>query len=400
MFNLTVKTLNNIIFEKTITLKFSTLFLLSLLLFSCIENNKSDTIFHSTNVKSAENSYATGFSLNNYDGWDVLEIYSPWPNSQKNYHYLLKHKFDTINKLLPVFEYDGIIEIPVEKIIVTSTTHIPALELLGTENTLIGFPGTQYVSSEKTRLRIDNGEVRELGNNETINTEIVLDLKPDILVGYGIGNQNKALETINNSGTSVLYNGDWVEASPLGKAEWIKFFGILYDKKKEADSIFDIIETNYMAAKTLAQNVKKRPKVLCGAMHNNVWYLPQGTSPEAQILKDANVNYLWGDTKGKGSLALNFESIFEKAQNASLWFSPSYYNSYEELMLASTHYSQFNAFKNKSIYSFANTKGATGGVLYYELGTARPDLILKDIIKISHPTLLQEYNTYFFKPLQ
>ena len=239
-----------------------------------------------------------------------------------------------------------------------------------------------------------------MGNNETINTEIVLDLKPDILVGYGIGNQNKALETINNSGTSVLYNGDWVEASPLGKAEWIKFFGILYDKKKEADSIFDIIETNYMAAKTLAQNVKKRPKVLCGAMHNNVWYLPQGTSPEAQILKDANVNYLWGDTKGKGSLALNFESIFEKAQNASLWFSPSYYNSYEELMLASTHYSQFNAFKNKSIYSFANTKGATGGVLYYELGTARPDLVLKDIIKISHPTLLQEYNTYFFKPLQ
>ena len=100
---------------------------------------------------------------------------------------------------------------------------------------MIGFPGTQYVSSEKTRLRIDNGEVRELGNNETINTEIVLDLKPDILVGYGIGNQNKALETINNSGTSVLYNGDWVEASPLGKAEWIKFFGILYDKKKEAD---------------------------------------------------------------------------------------------------------------------------------------------------------------------
>ena len=232
MFNLTVKTLNNIIFEKTITLKFSTLFLLSLLLFSCIENNKSDTIFDSTNVKSAENSYATGFSLNNYDGWDVLEIYSPWPNSQKNYHYLLKHKFDTINKLLPVFEYDGIIEIPVEKIIVTSTTHIPALELLGTENTLIGFPGTQYVSSEKTRLRIDNGEVRELGNNETINTEIVLDLKPDILVGYGIGNQNKALETIITLGLQFYTMEIGLRHRPLVKQNGLNFLVSYTIKKK------------------------------------------------------------------------------------------------------------------------------------------------------------------------
>jgi iron complex transport system substrate-binding protein len=395
-----VKTLNNIIFGKTIILKFSLFFILSFFLFSCVENKKSNTITEPTSVKLKDNKYATGFSLNNINGFDVLEISHPWPNSKKNYQYLLKHKSDTINQLLSIFEYDGIIEVPIEKIIVTSTTHIPALELLGMENTLIGFPGTHYVSSEKTRLRIDKGEVRELGNNETINTEITLDLKPDILVAYGIGEQNKALETIHNSGTSVLYNGDWVEASPLGKAEWIKFFGILYDKTKEADSIFDIIETNYMAAKTLAQNIKNQPKVLCGAMHNNVWYLPQGTSSEAQILKDANVNYLWSDTKGKGSLALNFESVFEKAQDAALWLSPSYYGTYEELTSASTHYSQFNAFKNKSIYSFANTTGPSGGVLYYELGTARPDLVLKDIIKISHPTLLTEYTTYFFKPLQ
>ena len=135
-------------------------------------------------------------------------------------------------------------------------------------------------------------------------------------------------------------------------------------------------------------------------MYKDVWYLPSGTSTEAQILKDANVNYLWEETTEQGSLALNFETVFTKAQKAELWISPSYYTSYEALEKANTHYTKFNAFKNKNIYSFSNTTGATGGITYYELGIARPDLVLKDIIKICHPELLEDYKTTFFKPLQ
>lgn len=135
-------------------------------------------------------------------------------------------------------------------------------------------------------------------------------------------------------------------------------------------------------------------------MHKDVWYLPNGTSPEAQILKDANVNYLWSETSGTGSLALSFEAVFDKAKDADLWLSPSYYNSLNALEKANQHYTKFDAFTNKNIYSFANTTGKTGGVLYYELGTARPDLVLKDVIKICHPELLQNYTPYFFKALK
>ena len=135
-------------------------------------------------------------------------------------------------------------------------------------------------------------------------------------------------------------------------------------------------------------------------MHKDVWYLPNGSSPEAQLLKDANVNYLWKDTSGNGSLALSFEAVFEKAKDADLWLSPSYYSSLEQLESANTLYTNFKAFKNKAIYSFTNTTGKTGGVLYYELGTARPDLILKDLIKVSHPKLLEDYTPFFFKPLE
>lgn len=366
---------------------------------SCKEEKGLQLISH-PGIENTQNTYAEGFKIVNYSTHKILEINNPWPKAEKTYRYLLLSKEQATSKLFNKEEYDGILTIPIENIVVTSTTHIPALELLGVENTLVGFPGANYVSSEKTRARIDNGDIRELGKNEGINTEVLLDLNPNALIGYGVSSSNKTLETIKNSGIPVIYNGDWVEKSPLAKAEWIKFFGALYNKEKEADSIFNTIKTNYEQAKSLAAKVIKQPSILCGAMHKDVWYLPNGTSPEAQILKDANVNYLWSETSGKGSLALSFESVYDKAKDADIWLSPSYYSSFNALEESNEHYINFEAFRNKAIYTFANTTGKTGGVLYYELGTARPDLVLKDIIKICHPELLKDYQPYFFKPLQ
>ncbi|QCE42234.1 ABC transporter substrate-binding protein [Psychroserpens sp. NJDZ02] len=344
--------------------------------------------------------YAEGFSISTVSDFKVLKINNPWPNAEKTYRYVLISKEEAAKRSFMKGEYDGIIITPVKRIVVTSTTHIPALELLNEEETLIGFPGTDYVSSEKTRQRIDNGSVRELGKNEGLNTEVLLSLNPDVVIGFGVDGTSKSLNTINKARIPVIYNGDWVEKSPLAKAEWIKFFGALYNKTTQADSIFKTIETDYKAAQKLAQTVSKRPTVISGAMHKDVWYLPNGTSTEAQFLKDANVDYLYADTEGTGSLALSFETVFEKAKSADLWLSPSYYPTMDALKQANTHYTQFDAFKNNAIYTFSNTTGKTGGVLYYEIGLARPDLVLKDIIKICHPELLPEYTPYFFKPLK
>ncbi|MCK0178248.1 ABC transporter substrate-binding protein [Flavobacteriaceae bacterium S0862] len=379
--------------------KFSLLLLFLTLVLNC-KNDVSKQANSITTGQESDLKYATGFSITNYNNYKVLEINSPWPKSKKNYSYLLLTKEQAMVSTFNKEEYDGIVTIPIEEIVVTSTTHIPALELLSVEQTLVGFPGTDYVSSEKTIKRIANNQVRELGKNGDINTEVLLELKPNAVIGYGVSSSNKTLETINKLGVPVIYNGDWVETSALAKAEWIKFFGVLYNKEKEADSIFNEIEANYLEAKKLAAQATKQPTVLSGALHKDVWYLPSGTSPEAQFLKDANVNYLWSDTNQKGSLALSFESVFEKGHNAQIWLSPSYYRSLNDLEKASQHYVKFSAFKNKQVYSFANTTGASGGVLYYELGTARPDLVLKDIIKICHPNLLPNYQTYFFKPLK
>ena len=332
--------------------------------------------------------YAKGFSMTDYKSHKILEINNPWPDAEKTYKYVLITKENAAKTSFMQDEFDGIIFNPIEKMVVTSTTHIPALELLDVEQTLIGFPGTEYVSSEKTRKRIENGLIRELGKNEGINTEILLELKPDVVVGFGIDGNNRSLGIIKKSGIPVIYNGDWVESSPLAKAEWIKFFGALYNKEKEADSIFKRIENDYLEAQKLAKNIKNKPTVLSGAMHNDIWFLPNGTSTEAQLLKDANVNYLWQESEGTGSLQLNFESVFTKAKDADIWLSPSNYNSLESLKNGSSQHAMFKAFQNKNVYSFTNTTGASGGVLYYELGMTRPDLVLKDIIKISHPELI------------
>lgn len=347
-----------------------------------------------------QNNYAEGFSVEKNDTFDILHIKNPWPKSEKSYKYALISKENASKITLNKEDFDGILTTPIQKIVVTSTTHIPALELLGVEQTLIGFPGTDYISSEKTRKRIDNGNIRELGKNEGINTEVLLELRPDVVVAFGVDGTNKSMEIIEKAGIPVIYNGDWVEKSPLAKAEWIKFFGALYDKDTEAETIFNHIKTDYLEAKKIASKATSKPTVLCGAMYKDVWYLPNGTSPEALFLKDANTNYLWSETTETGSLALSFEAVFEKGKTAELWLSPSYYKSYEDLEKSNSHYTKFDAFQNKKIYTFSNTTGKTGGVTYYELGMSRPDLVLKDMIKICHPELLTDYEPTFFKPLE
>jgi iron complex transport system substrate-binding protein len=293
-----------------------------------------------------------------------------------------------------------IIPIPLKSIVVTSTTHIPALELLGVENTLIGFPNTDYISSEKTRKRIDTGKVREVGTNESLNTEVLIDMKPDAIVSFGLNNSNPTLDNLQKSGLKVLLNGDWTEQSPLGKAEWIKFFGALYGLDSKADAIFAKIEKEYKATLGLAKKATSKPIVLSGAMYQEQWYVPQGESWAALFLKDAQSQYLWADTKGTGSLSVPFEVILEKAQNADFWIAPGDFPSLKEMSDSNPHYSQFAPFKNKKVYSYSLNKGEKGGIVYFELASSRPDLVLKDFIKIVHPELLPNHKLYFFQKLE
>ena len=340
--------------------------------------------------------YAKGFNIINENGIKKLIIKSAYQNSNKNFEYQIIKKTPNTS----VTYKDGVIEVPVKKIVVTSTTHIPMLELLNEETAIVGFPYSKFVSSEKTRALIDAGKITEVGKETSLNTEILLDLQPELVVGYSVSSADKSLTTIQKAGINVIYNGDWLEETPLGRAEWIKFFGVLFDKEKQADSIFKVIESNYLDAKKIALKADKKPTILSGAiMNKDIWILPGGKSFVATFFKDANFNYLWKDTKGKGSLSLSFESVFDKGQNANLWLAPAHYTSKEQLIKSNPLYVEFDAFKNDNIYTPTSIKGKTGGIIYYELAPTRPDLVLKDLIKIAQPELLKEYEFTFYKKL-
>lgn len=341
--------------------------------------------------------YAKGFSLKDYGDYTILKVTRPWPNAKEGFTYVLAEEDATIPEDL---SYDEKITLPIQKMVVTSTTHIPSLESLGETNTLVGFPNLDYISSEATRNRIKQGKIKELGENESINTEILLDLQPDVVIGFAVKSGNKAMNTIQKSGIPVIYNGDWVETDPLGKAEWIKFFGALYDKQAEADSIFNHIEIEYNSAKKIAAKATDKPSVLAGSMYKDVWYLPYGDSWQSKFIADAHGNYLYSDSEGSGSISAAFESVLNKGQQADFWIAPGSFTSYDGLLDASQHYKEFTAFQNRKIYSYAGVTGETGGVLYYELAPNRPDLVLKDLIHIFHPDLLPDYQNTFFKSLE
>jgi iron complex transport system substrate-binding protein len=164
--------------------------------------------------------------------------------------------------------------------------------------------------------------------------------------------------------------------------------------------LFDSIEKEYNSVLELAKKTKSQPTIFAGAIYEDQWFLPQGDSWAAYFLKEANGNYLWKDSKGTGSLALSFESVLEKAQNADFWIGPGQFTSIQEILDKNPNYIHFKAVKNKNVYSFSTKKGTTGGVIYYELAQNRPDLVLKDIVKILHPEVLSEHELFFFEKLK
>lgn len=360
-------------------------------------NCKKENTVASVKIPKNEITYAKGFSILNHDGYSIVKVSNPWPKADKTYTYILKEKNgivpDSLKKFLTI-------NVPIKNIVVTSTTHIPSLEMLGVEKTLVGFPNLNYISSEKVRALIDAKKVKELGSNQSLNTEVLIDLQPEVIIGYGIDNSNPTLDNLEKNGLKVLLNGDWNEQTPLGKAEWIKFFGALYGKQAKANEIFSKIEKDYLKTLEIAKKATTNPTILAGDMFEDKWYLPQGTSWGCQLLKEAKGNYLWAETNGTGSLSLSFETVLEKAKDADLWITSGQFSSLKEMIDANPHYAQFKAFQNKNVYSFAGRKGKTEGVLYYELAPNRPDIVLKDIVKILHPELLVGYKPFFFEKLK
>ncbi len=368
-----------------------------LILISFIQCKKNEKSEASKPIDANNNiEYSKSLAIYKYAGFSIVKVTNPWPEAHKDFTYILKEK----NGIVPdsLKQYISI-PVPLQSVVVTSTTNIPFLEMLGVEKSLVGFPNTDYISSEKTRQLINKGAVKNIGQNEKLNIEKLIALSPNLIVTFGIDNNNVAIDNLQKSGLKVMIQADWMEQTPLGKAEWIKLYGALFGKEKEAKSIFDTIAKNYNEALELLKNKEANATVLYGSMYQDQWYVAKSNSWAAQFIKDAKANYLWSHEVGSGSLSLSFEKVLEKGKKANFWIATSTAKTMTEFEKSNIHYSQFDALKSKNVYTFESKTGATGGVIYYELAPSRPDLILKDYIKIFHPELLPDYHFTFAKKL-
>lgn len=340
--------------------------------------------------------YAKGFKVSKVGSSKLVEVTYPHKGATSGYKYLLVKKGTAV----PKHEADvKVIMIPIERIVCTSTTHIPLLDYLNISDKLVGFPTTDYISSEKTRKLVDAGKVEELGAEKGMNLEKLAVLKPEAVMSYTMTADLGQLKKVQELGIPVLLNAEYLEEHPLGRAEWIKFMALFFEKEKEADAVFSMIEKNYLDTKKLVSKVTKRPTVLSGVIYGDAWFMPGGQNYAAKLINDAGADYLWKADSTKGFLQLSFESVFEKAYAADLWIGVASFNTLEEIKNADQRYAKFNPFQIKQVYTYNARQGAKGGSEFLELGYLRPDIILNDLVKIVHPELLPEYQLYFHKRL-
>lgn len=372
------------------------LFFLCVAFYACgtkdSQSKKSTASPSSTNLN-----YATGFTVAYQNNTKLVEVIYPFQGAASGYKYLLVPKGESI----PAHERDvRVITIPVTSIVCTSTTHIPLLDYLDETEKLVGFPSTDYISSVRARKLVDSGKIQDLGVDKGLNLERIAMLKPDIVMGYTMSSDYGQFKKVEELNVPVVINAEYLEKHPLGRAEWLKFMALFFNKEKEADSIFRVIEKNYLETKVLADQVKSKPSVLSGVVYGDVWFLPGGQNYAAKLLRDAGCHYLWSEDPSHGFLELSFESVYEKAYDTDLWIGAGSFSSLQEIKDADHRYARFKPFKQHQVYTSNARTGSKGGSEFLELGYLRPDIILKDLVKIAHPELLPEHELYFHRALE
>ncbi|WP_224999607.1 ABC transporter substrate-binding protein [Cesiribacter sp. SM1] len=355
------------------------------------ELSNSTAAWHRTQTE-----YAQTFELEYGDGYKLIHVKQPYPGATRPYTYLLlPHGQPQPDSIMA----DAVVRVPVQRIISLSTTHLPALDMLGESDKLTGFAQAGFISSPAQRSRLEQGALTDIGSTQGLNPEQILSLQPDLIMAYGMGPDDGTLQVLDRTGVPVLLNADFLETSPLGRAEWIKFTGALLNKEREADSVFQQIVHRYDSLKSLTQNVAQRPEVFSGIVYGDIWYVPGGKSWAAQFLADAGASYLWSDTEASGSVPLSFEQVFAKAHDAPYWINTADFSSLQALTAADERYKRFRAWQQEQVYTYTNKINNTGGNEYLELGYARPDMVLADLIKILHPELMEGHELYFYKRL-
>lgn len=342
--------------------------------------------------------YSEGWTIEYFNHYKVITVLNPWRNAEETFQYVL------VQCGAPApegYANAQVIKVPIDTIVTMSTTQLPHLVKLDRLDALIGHDDFAYVNTPEVRALIDAGKLIEVGGGADVNVELVLDANPDLVMTYGLGNpQWDAHPKLLEAGLKVALNSEYMETSPLGRVEWIKFTAAFFNAEVKAAEVFDEIANHYNEMSEVAKATETKSTVFTGVMRGDAWSMPGGRSYIAHFLADAGAAYLWADDETTGSIPLDFEKVFERAAEADFWLNTSSWKSREEAAAADERYTQFRAYQTGAMYNNNARLNENGGNDYWEGGLANPDVVLADLIKIFHPELLPDHELVYYRQLE
>ncbi|MCI6159833.1 MAG: ABC transporter substrate-binding protein [Prevotellaceae bacterium] len=335
--------------------------------------------------------YATRLSIVKHDGYTMVKLADPWNTGKTLHTYLLVPADRPVPNNLP---YGTLIRTPLTKSVMATSVHCGLLMAMNRQQAIGGVCDLQYIHLPYVQQMCREKKIIDCGSSLSPTIEKIIDLQPDAIFlspfqnsgGYG------RLEELK---IPIVETADYMETSALGRAEWMKFYGLLFGSEEKADSLFRNVERKYLQLATLAKTSKVKKSMLIDKQTGSVWYVPGGQSTIGKMISDVSVGYAWHQDVQSGSIPLPFESVLEKAGDADLWLfrynAPTVTN-LRELLTENNGYRQFKAFKNREVYG-CNTATTP----FYEETPFQPHLLLRDFICIAHPDLQLGKPRYFVK---
>jgi iron complex transport system substrate-binding protein len=360
------------------------------LMYACLPANIVNTKNNFADSNASENlvKYSKYFNITRLaTGYD-LTITGPYANDTK--HYILREDVEANN----------VIRIPCKKMVLLSSMYCSMITALGNADKVIAIDNINYQTENEIIYRFNSGKIKQVNVNQHLDLENLIQLKPDIIIDYSNFYQKENTPSIISKANikSILFH-DYLETSPLARAEWIKVIGILCNNYPLADSLFQQIESNYRYYQNLASKVKEMKSVFCETEYNGTWYTPGGKSYMAELIKDAGGIYIFSSDTNKGSIPYPFETIFNKAKTADVWINVGQVNSKQALLDQNPKYNWFKAFNTNAVFNNNKIVNKNGGNAIWNRGAIEPHIVLKDLIKLLYPDLLPNDTLKYYQKL-
>lgn len=329
------------------------------------------------------------------DGYTTVDVANPWRKGSTLHRYVLVGKDASVD--INELPEGTVVRIPLRRSIAFSSVHAVLLRSMGCEESLAGIADVMYLTDSVLTERLNQKLIADVGMSANPDIESVIDLSPDALLVSPFENSG-GYGKLEQMGIPLIECADYMETSPLGRAEWMRFYGILYGARERADSLFNATAQRYNSLKAKAAASKARPTVLMDKMTGNTWYVPGGHSTIGCMLADAATNYVFASDTTSGSLALAFETVIDRCADADLWLfrhSSAAPMNYATLLSEHQGYEQMRPFREKKCFA-CNVMTSH----FFDETTFRPDLLLADIIAIAHPDISHSYTLRYFTPMR